>query len=65
VSIGNSAFSSSTVKTVTTPALSLIPNVVRPGFTLEENDFLEIKFTLVSKPSNSSGEMVLDFVRFQ
>ena len=65
VSIGTSSFSSSTVKFVTTPALSLIPNVVRPGFTLEENDFLEIKFTLVSKPSNSSGEMVLDFVRFQ
>lgn len=59
VSLGTQSFSSSTIKTVTLPALSLAP-FEDDG--LGEDDVIDIKFTLVSKPANSNGQMVLDFI---
>lgn len=63
VSIGTLDFSASTTKNVTTSPLSLAP-FDPSGF--GEDDVIDIKFTLVSKPSGSgSGALVLDFIKMQ
>jgi predicted outer membrane repeat protein len=62
IPIGTQSFSSSTTKVVTLPAMSLAPFDPN-GF--GEDDVVDIKFTLVSKPAGSNGQMVLDFIKLQ
>jgi hypothetical protein len=62
IPIGTQSFSSSTTKVVTLPTMSLAP-FDPDGF--GEDDVVDIKFTLVSKPAGSNGQMVIDFIKLQ
>ncbi|MDP8999518.1 MAG: hypothetical protein M3O46_05345, partial [Myxococcota bacterium] len=62
IPIGTQSFSSSTTKVVTMPAISLAP-FDQVGFGADE--VVDIKFRLVSKPANSNGQLVLDFITLQ
>jgi hypothetical protein len=62
IAIGTQSFSSATTKVVTLPAMTIVDDAGVPE-SFGEDEVIDVKFTLVSKPPGSNGQMVLDFIK--